>query len=127
MTLWCLKCCEPFDPVKAIHRGRWTLGVDWVAIDEDCIAVTAAEAKVMFAVARGNGRPVNRSFVAEFSSGEECKYPLNALHVRITHLRAKLGDIMPIEKSSGGLRWKDPLAGSEPGTPHTAPLEGDTR
>ena len=127
MTLWCLKCGEPFDPVKAIHRGRWTLGVDWVAIDDDCIAVSAAEAKAMFAVGQGNGRPVNRNFVAEFSCGEAAEYPLSTLAVRLSRLRVKLGDANPIATVPAGLSWRDPLSGTVPGTPHGVALEGETR
>ncbi len=123
MTLWCLKCGEPFDPVDAIHRGRWTLGVDWVAIDDEFLAVTAAEAKALFAVGQGNGRPVNRSFVAEFSCSERAEYPLATLAARLSQLRVKLGSAFPLVTVGEGLSWRDPLSGSEPGTPHGVALE----
>lgn len=123
MALFCLACGEPFDPVDAIHRGRWTLGVDWVAIDDEFLDVTSAEAKALFAVARGNGPPVNRAFVAEFSCSERAEYPLATLAVRLSRLRVKLGCTFPLVAVGAGLAWRDPLSGSEPGTPHGVALE----
>ncbi|MAF30363.1 MAG: hypothetical protein CL820_12055 [Croceicoccus sp.] len=124
MTLWCLKCGEPFDPNETICLGRWTLGPDWATIDGQRLAISAGEAKVLYAVAQGKGRPVRRSFIAEFATDNEPDWPLNGLAVRTHHLRAKLGAAYPIAmRRRVGLSWCDPLFGTEPGTPHGAVLE----
>lgn len=120
MTLWCLNCG---DPVDTIQRGRWTLGLYWAAIDGEPLAVTQAEAKALFAVAQGNGRPVNRAFVAEFSCSERAQYPVASLAARLSNIRTKLGSAFPLMSVGPGLRWCDPLSGSEPGTPHGAALK----
>ncbi len=128
MTLWCLKCGEAFDPQEAIQLGRWTLGPDWAAIDDQRLAIAAGEAKVLYVVAQGKGRPVRRVFVAEYATANEPDFPLNALSVRTHHLRAKLGAAYPIVMHKRvGLCWQDPLSGTVPGTPHGAALEGEKR
>ena len=124
MTLWCLKCGEAFDPNEPICLERWTVGPNWAAIDGHYLAIAPGEARVLYAVAQGRGRPVRRSFIAEFASANEPDWPLNALSVRTHRLRAKLGNAYPIAMHHRvGLSWRDPLSGSEPGTPHGAALK----
>ena len=125
MTLWCLACGEPFDPKEIVSLGRWTLGPYWSEIDGQRIAIAASGAKALYAVAQGKGRPVNRSFVAEFSCSERASHPLESLKVRLFHMREKLGAAYPLVTVGEGLSWRDPLSGTQPGEPHCVKLVGD--
>lgn len=122
MTVLCLNCG---DPVDTIQRGRWTLGLYWTAIDDQFLAVSESQAKALFIVAQGNGRPVSRSFVAEFSCSQRAEYPLGSLAVQLSNIRAKFGSAFPLMSVGQGLRWRDPLIGTQPGEYHCAKLLGE--
>lgn len=108
MNAMCPHCGFDLERSGVIERGGYTLAPDGqVHLDDKRVRLTPQEGRLLYTVAKGNGRPVHCRVIGERISDGECPY--NLVQVLACRMRAKFradGIDFPVGNVRGfGLVW----------------------